>query len=74
MANDLIKHLQVSTTTVFEQGGGTASQTSYAYYVLNHGPFVDKYKEGLDTPDVVNAGFQKRIDQLRAVGALPPGS
>lgn len=72
--NDLIKHLLVTTQTTFDARGNANPVTAYSYYVLTHGPFVDKYPEGTDTPAAVNAGFTKRIDALRAVGALPVGS
>jgi len=72
--NDLIRHLLVTSQTTFDARGNANPITAYSYYVLNHGPFVDKYAEGQDAPATVNAGFTKRIDALRAVGALPAGS
>ena len=72
--NDLIQHLQVSTQTRFNPRGNPTEVTQYSYYVLTHGPFSDSYTPDLNTPANVNAGFTKRIDALRAVGALPAGS
>lgn len=72
--NDLIQHLQVTTQTRFDPRGNPKPVTQYSYYVLRHGPFMDVYDEGTDTPVTVNAGFTARIDKLRAVGGLPEGS
>jgi hypothetical protein len=72
--NPLIKHLLVTSQTTFDARGNANPTNVYSYYVLNHGPFVDKYTDADNTPVNVNLGFQKRIDALRAVGALPAGS
>lgn len=72
--NPHIKHLLVTTTTTFDARGNPQPVTQYSYYVESHGPFVDKYPEGGDTPEAVNMGFEKRVHQLVAVGALPAGS
>lgn len=74
MDSDLIQHLLVTTNTRFDVRGTPTEVRQYNYYVGQHGPFTDTYPEGQDTPDAVKAGFQKRIDLLRAVGAIPAAS
>jgi hypothetical protein len=68
--DQLIKHLLVSTTANFDARGNTAPVTQYSYYVGAHGPFSDRFPEGQDTAEAVNAAMQARIDKLRAVGAI----
>jgi hypothetical protein len=72
--NSLVRHLQVTSQTRFDERGNPKPVTQYSYYVLQHGPFSDTYEEGQDSPEKVNLGFTARVDKLRAVGGLPEGS
>jgi hypothetical protein len=70
----LIRHLQVTSTSQFGPRGDPTAATQYSYYIDSHGPFVDIYPKDTDTLEVVQAGMQKRIDKLRALGALSAAS
>ncbi len=72
--HDLITHLQVTTQPNFDRRGNVNSNVQYSYYIGDHGPFVDTYKEGQDTVEAVQAKQGERIEKLRQLGALPAGS
>lgn len=68
---DLIQHLQVTTQTRFDRRGTPHPVMQYSYFVDDHGPFLDEFQQGEDTPEAVQAAMQKRIKHLKDVGALP---
>lgn len=67
---DSIQHLQVTTQTRFDRRGKPHPVMQYSYFVEDHGPFLEEFEQGADTPEAVAAAMQKRIDHLKAVGAL----
>jgi hypothetical protein len=68
-----VSHLQVTTQPNFDRRGNVSSRVQYSYFIGDHGPFVDTFKEGEDTAAAVMAAQQKRIEHLRAVGAFNEG-
>jgi hypothetical protein len=65
-----VTHLQITSSGRFDLRGNPYPIMQYSYFIGAHGPFVDEYKLGDDTPEAVKAGFQKRIDHLTAIGAI----
>lgn len=68
--DQLIKHLQVSTSAQFDVRGNATPATTYTYYIGTHGPFQDVFEQGKDTSEAVMAKMQERIDKLRLLGAV----
>jgi hypothetical protein len=69
-----VRHMQVQQITKFDGRGNPEKHVQYSYFLGANGPFTDDYKDGEDSPDVVNAGVAARVAKLQAVGALPtPG-
>ena len=66
----------VNITKVSDVGGidshtlAPNPHTQVEYYVGDHGPFVLVTPSKEFSADYVNAETQKRVDQLRAIGAI----
>lgn len=66
----VVRDIQVTTGVNFGLRGNPTKTVQYSYFIDDHGPFVDTFPEGADTPEAVKAAQQARVDKLRAAGVF----